>query len=75
MDAACNVFAVSVPICRRLRGVPAEDGSWVTFSASVGPLVVVVAGLLLCPAAIIIGLDLLLMGVAMAVIHGLFSLF
>jgi hypothetical protein len=41
----------------------------------VGPLVVVVAGLLLCLAAIIIGLDLLFMGIAMAVIHGLFSLF
>jgi Zn-dependent protease with chaperone function len=40
----------------------------------VGPLVAVVAGLLLCLAAIIIGLDLLFMGVAMAVIHGLFSL-
>ena len=41
----------------------------------VGPLIVVVAGLLLCLAAIIIGLDLLFMGVAMAVIHGLFSHF
>jgi hypothetical protein len=41
----------------------------------VGPLVVVVVGLLLCLAGIIIGLDLLFMGVAMAVIHDLFSLF
>lgn len=41
----------------------------------VGPLVVVIGGLLLCLAAMIIGLDLLFMGVAMAVIHGLFSLF
>jgi len=41
----------------------------------VGPLLAVVAGLLLCLAAIIIGLDLLFMGLAMVVIHGLFSLF
>lgn len=40
----------------------------------VGPLIVVAAGLLLCLAGIIIGLDLLFMGVAMALIHGLFSL-
>ena len=40
----------------------------------VGPLIVVAAGLLMCLAGIIIGLDLLFMGVAMAVIHGLFSL-
>ena len=41
----------------------------------VGPPVVVVLGLLLCLAGIIIGLDLQFMGVAMTVIHGLFSLF
>ena len=41
----------------------------------VGPLVAVFAGLLLCLAAMIIGLDLLFMGVAIALIHGLFSLF
>jgi len=41
----------------------------------VAAVVVVIAGLLLCLMAIIIGLDLLFMGDAMAVIHGLFSLF
>ena len=39
-----------------------------------GPLIVVAVGLLFCLAGIILGLDLFIMGVAMAVIHGLFSL-
>jgi Peptidase family M48 len=87
--AAGSLLAFHPPLKRRLErlrslgAAQAADGERLTKSRIagnvlavflVGPLVVLVAGALLCLAAIVIGLDLLFMGIALVIIHRLFSL-